>query len=472
MNEKITADRIIELMMEKTSYDQATMQTFVGELTALVNDSLIRDGSTRVKGVGKFRIVPVKERESVNPSGERIVVPAHHWLSFLPDKFLKDRINKPFAFFDPIEAGEGGAPTEQPEDAEREYVDNNDSPTDEVAQRERFSAISMTAEETAKVNTEEEDVEPVTLINSEWNNKNQNTMNREIKKDIAEGWSEGRSVGSRPETVGERAAAHLRASEIITPEVADKADELEYRTLRKEISNEPQIKVATMIPSVTPPPPQPQQAPKRDEKQPKSNIPLYVVLALLLLLLFGGLFYHYFYYLPSSNSRATGRETENKVVTSDTFVLPGEEAADKDAADADRKGDADGVKKEGEENVDPATVADKARRAAVEVETKEKAKADDSKEKNAATPKRKVLASVKLEPGQYLTKLAEKYYGNKVFWVYIYDFNKSKIADPNHIPTNMEIKIPAKEIYGINANSSASVEKAKAIQSRLATVKK
>ena len=441
MNEKITADRIIELMMEKTSYDQATMQMFVGELTALVNDSLIRDGSTRVKGVGKFRIVPVKERESVNPSGERIVVPAHHWLSFLP------------------------------EDAEREYVDNNDSPTDEVAQRERLSAISMTAEETAKVNTEE-DVEPVTLINSEWNNKNQNTMNREIKKDIAEGWSEGRSVGSRPETVGERAAVHLRASEIITPEVADKADELEYRTLRKEISNEPQIKVATMIPSVTPPPPQPQQAPKRDEKQPKSNIPLYVVLALLLLLLFGGLFYHYFYYLPSSNSRATGRETENKVVTSDTFVLPGEEAADKDAADADRKGDADGVKKEGEENVDPATAADKARRAAVEAETKEKAKADDSKEKNAATPKRKVLASVKLEPGQYLTKLAEKYYGNKVFWVYIYDFNKSKIADPNHIPTNMEIKIPAKEIYGINANSSASVEKAKAIQSRLATVKK
>ncbi len=94
------------------------------------------------------------------------------------------------------------------------------------------------------------------------------------------------------------------------------------------------------------------------------------------------------------------------------------------------------------------------------------AKAKEKKEKPVA-PKRKVVATVRLEPGQFLTKLAEKYYGNKVFWVYIYEFNKSKIADPNHIPTNMEIKIPAKELYGIDADNSASVEKAKAIQARL-----
>ena len=56
MNEKITTDRIIELMMAQTGRDRTAVQTFVGELTALVNDSLIKDGSTRIKGIGKFRI--------------------------------------------------------------------------------------------------------------------------------------------------------------------------------------------------------------------------------------------------------------------------------------------------------------------------------------------------------------------------------------------------------------------------------
>lgn len=492
MNEKITTERIIELMMEKTGRDRATVQTFVGELTALVSDSLIQDGLTRIKGIGKFRIVPVKERESVNPAGERIVIPAHHWLSFLPDKFLKDRINKPFASFEAIEAGEGDAPIEQPEDAEREYVDDDDTPTDEVplsaptpdnVQKDKPEAPEenvlpiVTAHEVADVDDvddTEEKVEPVTLIGSEWNNENQHTMNREIKKEIAEGWSEGRSVGSNSDAASERSAAHLQASEIITPEVAEKANEPVVDSSRKDEQNTTRKKAAAVIPPVAPPPPREpqQQPPKRNEKQPTSNVPLYVILALLLLLLLGGLFYHYFYYLPSSDREASTRTVGSKVVTGDTFVLPGEDAAEKKEA-ADRKAKSKKEAKE-EEKVDPATAADRARRAAEEAEAKEKAKAEaesktkeEPKAKPTTTPKRKVLATVRLEPGQFLTKLAEKYYGNKVFWVYIYEFNKSRIADPNHIPTNMEIKIPAKEVYGINANSSASVEKAKKIQARL-----
>ena len=132
MNEKITTDRIIELMMAQTGRDRTAVQTFVGELTALVNDSLIKDGSTRIKGIGKFRIVPVRERESVTPEGERIVIPAHHWLSYLPDKSLKDRINKPFAIFEAVEASESDAPIETPEDPEREYVDDEEAPADEA----------------------------------------------------------------------------------------------------------------------------------------------------------------------------------------------------------------------------------------------------------------------------------------------------------------------------------------------------
>ncbi len=521
MNEKITTDRIIELMMAQTGKDRTTVQTFVGELTALVNDSLIKDGSTRIKGIGKFRIVPVRERESITPEGDRIVVPAHHWLSYLPDKSLKDRINKPFAIFEAIEAGEGEAPVELPEDPEREYVDDEERPTDEVPlsapsfistpenesdddeptpTEPAPSAIPPTAEVEVLEEADEtnNDVEPVSLIGSIWNDENPKSMNSEIKKEIAKDWSEGRTIDSRPVTVGEMAAARLKASQIITPEVATEKPEMkEPEPVRKSEPKAPadrtdpptpapgraneqktsRKKAVTVIPPLAPPPPvQPTPQPKKNEKRSSSNIPLYVVLGILLLLLLGGLFYHYFYYLPSSDTRAMGRAAGDKVVTSDTFVMPGEDPAGKDAAPEAGRNDKAQAANENDETLDPAAAADKARRAAAEKEAKEKAKAEEEakakeqkeeKKDKPAAPKRKVLATVRLEPGQFLTKLAEKYYGNKVFWVYIYEFNKSKIADPNHIPTNMEIKIPAKELYGIDADNSASVEKAKAIQSRL-----
>ena len=300
MNEKITTDRIIELMMAQTGRDRTAVQTFVGELTALVNDSLIKDGSTRIKGIGKFRIVPVRERESVTPEGERIVIPAHHWLSYLPDKSLKDRINKPFAIFEAVEASESDAPIETPEDPEREYVDDEDTPADE-APLSTPSFISTPENEltdsepepteptpappapTAETDDDEEDegdddVEPVALIGSTWNNEKSQTMNSEIKKEIAEGWSEGRSVGSKPMTVGEMAAAHLKASQIITPEVtAEKVDTKAPEPAQKDEpkaplatgrtdtptpnagrTNEqrpPRKKPVTVIPPLAPPPP-------------------------------------------------------------------------------------------------------------------------------------------------------------------------------------------------------------------------
>ena len=368
MNEKITTDRIIELMMAQTGRDRTAVQTFVGELTALVNDSLIKDGSTRIKGIGKFRIVPVRERESVTPEGERIVIPAHHWLSYLPDKSLKDRINKPFAIFEAVEASESDAPIETPEDPEREYVDDEEAPADEVplsapsfistpeneltdSEPEPTEPTPAPPVPTAETDDDEEDegdddVEPVTLIGSTWNNEKSQTMNSEIKKEIAEGWSEGRSVGSKPMTVGEMAAAHLKASQIITPEVtAEKVDTKAPEPVQKDEpkaplatgrtdtptpsagrTNEqrpPRKKPVTVIPPIAPPPPvEPTPQPKKSEKRSSSNFPLYVVLGILLLLLLGGLFYHYFYYLPSSETRAMGRTDGDKVVTGDTFVMP------------------------------------------------------------------------------------------------------------------------------------------------------
>lgn len=78
-----------------------------------------------------------------------------------------------------------------------------------------------------------------------------------------------------------------------------------------------------------------------------------------------------------------------------------------------------------------------------------------------------VLAKVKIEHGSRLTVIALEYYGSKVFWVYLYEYNKKRIGDPNNIPVGTEISVPSPEVYGINARDKASVAKAAALQTEL-----
>lgn len=71
------------------------------------------------------------------------------------------------------------------------------------------------------------------------------------------------------------------------------------------------------------------------------------------------------------------------------------------------------------------------------------------------------LAKETIKPGHTLRNIALKYYGNKSFWVYIYQENRDKIKNPNNVPLGTELVIPVSVKYGIDAKNSESVKKAK-----------
>lgn len=71
------------------------------------------------------------------------------------------------------------------------------------------------------------------------------------------------------------------------------------------------------------------------------------------------------------------------------------------------------------------------------------------------------LKVVRLEGGKRLTLLAQEYYGNKVFWVYIYEANKDQIKNPNKILAGTKIRIPKADPSVINAKDPESVRIAK-----------
>jgi nucleoid DNA-binding protein len=79
-----------------------------------------------------------------------------------------------------------------------------------------------------------------------------------------------------------------------------------------------------------------------------------------------------------------------------------------------------------------------------------------------AAPPKKPKKTV-LPPGKTLRLLAEDVYGNREFWVYIYLENKDKIRNPNRVPSGIELRLPDRAAYAIDAADPQSVAKAKAL---------
>ena len=68
---------------------------------------------------------------------------------------------------------------------------------------------------------------------------------------------------------------------------------------------------------------------------------------------------------------------------------------------------------------------------------------------------------VRLAEGETLRILAEKLFGNREFWVYIYLENKDVISDPNRVPAGISLYIPNQQHYDINSADPLSVSRAK-----------
>ena len=57
--------------------------------------------------------------------------------------------------------------------------------------------------------------------------------------------------------------------------------------------------------------------------------------------------------------------------------------------------------------------------------------------------------------------MAQEYYGNTNFWVYIYEENKDQLGHPERIYPGIVVKIPPASKYGIDASDPTSIQKAK-----------
>ena len=103
MNSKITLVELARLMAESTSTTSRMCELFLRELFTTVSQALINGESVKIKGIGTFKVTPVKPRKSVNvTTGDPMEIKGYNKVTFTPDKKLAEAVNQPFAQFETV----------------------------------------------------------------------------------------------------------------------------------------------------------------------------------------------------------------------------------------------------------------------------------------------------------------------------------------------------------------------------------
>ena len=430
MDNKFFSYNIAKLLSEKTGQKTSEIENFLKELALLFNAGIINDNFVKIKGIGTFKVVLVKERESVHVNtGERIVIPSHHKLSFQPEKKLRDLINKPFALFEAIEAQEDG----------------------------------------------------------------DGLMNLNVINDVKE-MEEVREIG---EARGLIPLSEEIGEILPSPSLPIIEEKLLPPPFIPPIEEKPLLSPPPLLIEEKPLPPPPSPRPieekpihvtahsssqktsshhkkKRKKSKRSSTTWLLWILFILLFILVAGAVYYFFFYNRWDTidtkiaTRIPGKELAmpGDTIPSDRILKEAHAAIDTSAL---VQPEISAIDITSSTPVAEPTVATPAPRQ--EPATQPRATTTTSPQTQttaSATSNNNVLARVTIQPGQRLTLIAERYYGDKVFWVYIYEYNKTQIgSNPNLLRTGMEILVPAKALYGIDANSAASIDKATDIQRQI-----
>ena len=108
MSSKLNMKDIIDLLVAKNVINKEEAESFIVELFNLIEKGLTADEQTKIKDFGTFKLTHIQARESIDVNTqEKILIPAHRRVTFVPAQLLKSLVNKPFAHFETTPLNEG-----------------------------------------------------------------------------------------------------------------------------------------------------------------------------------------------------------------------------------------------------------------------------------------------------------------------------------------------------------------------------
>lgn len=107
MNDRISLQDLSALLAEKAAINKKDAEVFLREYFEVMNEELIKNRLLKIKDLGTFKLSLVEDRESIDvTTGERVLIPSHYKVVFIPDKKLAEIVNEPFALFETVEIDE------------------------------------------------------------------------------------------------------------------------------------------------------------------------------------------------------------------------------------------------------------------------------------------------------------------------------------------------------------------------------
>ena len=152
---KVTIQELASKLTVQNGLSKKEATLFVNMMFETIREALEQDKVVKIKGLGTFKIIDVESRESVNVNtGERVLIEGHNKITFTPDAFMKELVNKPFSQFETVVLNDG--------------VDFKDVSKEELL---KAAAVDVDAEDVDDdIDTDAEDiegVEPEAVVESE-----------------------------------------------------------------------------------------------------------------------------------------------------------------------------------------------------------------------------------------------------------------------------------------------------------------
>lgn len=148
MDAKLNHSDLSALLAKQAEISGAKAELFTKAFFDIILEGLEKDGMVKINGLGTFKVTDVASRSSVNVNtGEKIEIKGHKKLTFLPADALKEKVNQPFAMFEPVEIDDSYVDdSEEPAEGD-EIVQNEAQPIADDAQSENLPEVETIAEE-------------------------------------------------------------------------------------------------------------------------------------------------------------------------------------------------------------------------------------------------------------------------------------------------------------------------------------
>lgn len=453
----MNAADVVELLSQQADVSKKMSDDFLKSLLMTIEDALMSQDTVKVNGLGTFKLQWNEPRRSVDVNtGTEIVIDGYHKIIFTPDAELKELANEPYSHLQPILLDDGKETTVRSSD---EPAESNQIPlklfneqateikdilseinalSDKRESKTEDSAIEILDTQTSeKINPEvpveiETPDDLIDSVNAEEESKEDTYVDEKV---IAE--SVEVEVSETPEkviTVVSQEELPVVEEVVMVQEVAVEVPQVTLKAKQK--TEKAESKKRTLR--------DPEEFhPEKFRKESVTRTPgrkldfLFVGIMLSGLLVYVLIDFDVFStmkkYIESNRFKK-----EVVQVSERQFVMPEEIPADNLLTDTTL--------------LQQDTIAQ-------DVIVEQHVPVDELQVLfDQPRVYKEFVATEKVIPGSRLTRIAERHYGVKEFWVYIFEANRDLLGSPDDIAIGMELNIPKLNPKLADANNPRCME--------------